>query len=192
VVRPAGALHGWAADPAQIAAGRAIVASSNGVLRRGDDYRPPSLPDSMHFELVAGPSEVAAFAARIHAGQVGATNTRDWFDMATDEDLGAIVNAAIDAKLGRNSWGTTGTLPNRRGPGGSELKGGGAGSWWGYLINADGFGYPIEQLLTQVAARVGTGTPLSSPPPTGPLSQTRWPTFYPPDSRSDRTTQTHR
>jgi hypothetical protein len=70
--------------------------------------------------------------------------------MATKEDLAAVINAAIDAKLGRTIWETTGTLPNRRGPGGSELKGGGGDSMWGYSINADGFGYRIEQKLDQL------------------------------------------
>ena len=94
----------------------------------------------------------------------------DWFDMATKEDLAVVVNAAIDAKLGRTIWETTGTLPNRRGPGGSELKGGGQDSLWGYSINADGFGYRIEQLLNQVAARVGSGN--SAPPVLTPADRT--------------------
>jgi hypothetical protein len=158
--------------PAKIAACRAIVNTSGGVLRWGGDYTAPSLPDAMHFEINADPNRVAAFANQIRTGQVGTTNTPggDWFDMATKDDLAAVVNAAIDAKLGRTIWETTGSLPNRRGPGGTELKGGGADSLWGYSINADGFGYRVEQLLTQVAARVGAGN--SAPPVLTPADRT--------------------
>lgn len=56
--------------PAQIAAVRAIVAATSGVVRWGGDYRPPSQPDAMHLEINAGSREVAALAARIRAGQV--------------------------------------------------------------------------------------------------------------------------
>lgn len=82
----------------------------------------------------------------------------DWFDMATKEELAQVINAAIDQRLGRVIWETTGSLPNRRGPDGSEIPGGGVDSVFGYAMNADGFGYRIEQMLKQVADRIGAGS----------------------------------
>ena len=86
------------------------------------------------------------------------TTEGDWFDMASIDDLRAVIRA----ELGRTVYETTQPLPNRRGPRGANLKDGGADTLFGYAMNADGFGYRVEQLLTQVAARVGAGT--SAPP----------------------------
>lgn len=74
----------------------------------------------------------------------------DWFDMATREDLAAVIRA----ELGRTIYETTQPLPNRRGPGGSNLKDAGGDTLFGYTMNADGFGYRIEQKLDQLIALV--------------------------------------
>lgn len=75
--------------------------------------------------------------------------------VASLAEVEALLNKVIDARLGRVIWETTGSLPNRRGPGGSEIKGGGSDTLWGYSINADGFGYRIERKIDELAARGG-------------------------------------
>jgi hypothetical protein len=70
--------------PAKIAACRAIVAASNGVLRWGGDYTAPSLPDAMHFEINAGPNQVAALANQIRSGFTAAPSEED--DLTPDQD----------------------------------------------------------------------------------------------------------
>lgn len=60
-------------SPAQIAAIRAIVAQSRGVLRWGGDYT--GRKDGMHLELNAGGAAVAAFADELRAGTPAAAPT---------------------------------------------------------------------------------------------------------------------
>lgn len=45
-------------------------------------------------------------------------------------------------------------LPNRRGPGGKSIAGGGSDTVFGYAINADGFGFRIEQQLADIQRRL--------------------------------------
>jgi hypothetical protein len=120
-----------------------------------------SNPHTAHFH-VSFSTVAAGFDSPRPWGIWPTTNTAasggDWFDMATREDLAAVVNAAIDARLGRTIFETTGRIDNRRGPGGAMIENGGNETLFGYAANADGFGYRIEQLLTQVASRVGAGT----------------------------------
>lgn len=56
-------------------------------------------------------------------------------------------------------------LPNRRGPDGAVIDGGGSDTCLGYAANSDGFGYRIEQLLEQIASRPGIA-------PAGPVALT--------------------
>jgi len=44
---------------------RSRLATYDGVIRWGEDYRPPSLPDGMHFEINAGAATVKRVADRI-------------------------------------------------------------------------------------------------------------------------------
>lgn len=78
----------------------------------------------------------------------------DWFDMATKDELRALLRE----ELGRTVWETTGALPNRRGPNG-EQAGKYADTLFGMALTTEGATYRVEQLLRQIAARVGAATP---------------------------------
>jgi hypothetical protein len=119
------------------------------VIRHGKDY--VGRKDPMHAELVGTPAEIKAVADDIRsATSLTSVTAKDWFSMATEDDL----RSAIRAELGRVIFETTGSLPNRRGPGGAELPGAGADSLFGYSINADGMGFRLEQAMARVEAAV--------------------------------------
>ncbi len=77
--------------------------------------------------------------------------------MATKDEIAAVVTDVVRRELGRSVWETTAALPNRRGPGGAELQNGGADTAFGYSINADGFGYRIEQIVTDIHRYLAAG-----------------------------------
>lgn len=143
----------------QMARLRALVDSYNGVLRWGGDYGTParggragSRVDEMHVEINAGPAAVKAVADRIRSGALPASTTPsgDWFDMATKDDL----KAAIREELGGVIFQTTGTLPNRRGPGGTNLPSTGGDTLWGYAMSADGAAYRIEGVVNSLRTAI--------------------------------------
>lgn len=125
------------------------------VIRHGKDF--VGRKDPMHAELVGTPAEIKAVADDIRSASSLPT-AKDWFAMATADDL----RKAIRDELGKVVFETTGTLPNRRGPGGAEQPGGGADSLFGFSINSDGFGYRAEQALARIEAAVAGDAP---PPP---------------------------
>lgn len=137
-------------NPSQRAALLALIASYGGVLRWGGSY--VGRKDEMHAEVVGTPAQVKAVADRIRGGTPApsptSNSTGDWFDMATKDDLKAALHEVLDPVI----WQTTGTLPNRRGPGGTELPGGGNDTLWGYAMSADGAAYRIEQAMSALAA----------------------------------------
>lgn len=127
------------------------------VLRHGKDYI--GRKDPMHCEVIGTPTQVRAVADRIRSGTT-TSPTKDGFDMATIDDL----RAAIKAELGQVVFETTGRLPNRRGPNGTEITGGGDDTVFGFAINSDGFGFRAEQALARIEAAIrGEETPAAPP-----------------------------
>lgn len=144
--------------PREYAALERLLGDFQGVLRHGMSFR--SRKDEMHCEVVGTPAQVKALAEAIRSHHIVPSPAprpapKDWFDMATVDDL----KAAIRGELGQVIWEITGRLPNRRGPGGAEIAGGGEDTLFGYSINADGFGYRAEQALERIEAAVRGETP---------------------------------
>jgi hypothetical protein len=77
---------------------------------------------------------------------------KDWFDMATRDELAAVIRAELAGVIRE----TTSSLPNRRGPNGAYLKGGPTDTLFGFAMNVDGIAYRIEQALAALAARPGS------------------------------------
>lgn len=92
----------------------------------------------------------AGFDSTAPWGIAAASTGGDWSDMASKEDIRAVIRE----ELGGTVWQTTTPLPNRRGPGGKEIPGGGGDTLFGMAINADGFGYRIERKLDELLALV--------------------------------------
>lgn len=99
-------------------------------------------------------ASIVGFARPAYAQAPAQLPGGDWFDMATREDLAAVLNTVIDQRLGRVIWETTGALPNRRGPNGEELPGGGADTLFGFAMSADGAAFRIEQEVRGLRAAV--------------------------------------
>jgi hypothetical protein len=96
--------------------------------------------------------DTAGYDSTAPWGIANPTNSKEEDIVASLADLERVINEAIDTRLGRVIWETTGGLPNRRGPDGSFLPGGPTNeSLWGYTMNADGAAYRIEQKLSQLA-----------------------------------------
>lgn len=75
--------------PAQIAIVHQILDEVDHVVRWGGDFR--TTPDAMHFEINADEAAVAVVAARIRE--------QEWFEMATIEDLRAVVREELEALM---------------------------------------------------------------------------------------------
>lgn len=63
----------------------------DGAIRWGGDYA--VRPDEMHFEINTHPAAVAAVAARLRS------ISKDWFDMATKQELEEVVRAVLREEL---------------------------------------------------------------------------------------------
>lgn len=70
-----------------------ILHDLGGVIRWGGDYK--NRADEMHFEVVGTPAQVAAVVKRLKAGKTPPTNKKDWFDMASKEELRAVVREEL-------------------------------------------------------------------------------------------------
>jgi D-alanyl-D-alanine carboxypeptidase-like protein len=121
---------------AQIATVRTILgaATSRGrrVVRWGGDYT--GRKDPMHFEIADGMTEAdcatALAALRAHFGRPPGVATEE-DDLTPDQDR--MLRVVYDELTKR--------LPNRRGPNGETIPGGGGDTTLGYSANADGFGF---------------------------------------------------
>jgi len=131
---PLGSQPGVNLSGRQIATVRDIVAITGGVVRWGGDYQ--GRKDPMHFEIADNRTEAecarALAALRAHFGRPDAEEDDVTF---TDQDRQML--AIVYDEL-------TKRLPNRRGPGGQTIDGGGGDTVLGYADNADGFGYRLE------------------------------------------------
>jgi D-alanyl-D-alanine carboxypeptidase len=74
----------------QVATIRNILAAVSPAVRWGGDYAMPRT-DDMHFEIHTTAANVDAVAARISTP----TQPNDWFDMATQAELSAVVSSAV-------------------------------------------------------------------------------------------------
>lgn len=67
---------------------RIINVECEGLVQWGGDYR--NTPDAMHFDIKGTKAQIAALARKIRNN-----NTKDWFDMATKEDLRDVVREEL-------------------------------------------------------------------------------------------------
>jgi hypothetical protein len=125
----------------------------------GGDYS--GARDAMHYEFMGSPADADAMTALALTELAGAPTSTDWFDMATKDELAQVVNACIDAKLGRTAWETTGALPNRRGPNGEQV-GKYSDTLFGMALTTEGNSYRIEQALAKLAATPGNAVSAGS------------------------------
>jgi hypothetical protein len=103
--------------------------------------------DHLHVELTRG-AAAALTPHRVHDVLSGG----DWLAMATMNEVRAVVRE----ELGRVIWETTGTLPNRRNPGGAQ-DGDYADTLFGYVMTAEGTAYRVEQLVRQLLGKDSSG-----------------------------------
>jgi hypothetical protein len=111
--------------------------------------------DSMHYEAMGTPAEMDAMTALALSELAGTPTSTDWFDMATKEELAQVIRDV----MGGTIWQTTGTLPNRRGPNGSQ-SGNYQDTLWGFAMSAEGAAYRIEQALAKLSTT--PGSPISA------------------------------
>jgi hypothetical protein len=131
-------------DPGQITKVREIVAAAAGVVRWGGDYT--GRKDPMHFEISNGHTEAdcahALAALRAHYGRPSA--------LQEDDDMSAETEQLIREMHGELFK----RLPNRRGPQGAEIVGGGADTLLGYAANADGSTFRASWDLARISERL--------------------------------------
>jgi hypothetical protein len=127
----------------QIATVRAIVAATKvpshprPVVRWGGDYQ--GRKDPMHFEIDDAATEAdcarALDALRARYGRTPGVHPEEDDDVSLSAEQDHMLRVVFDELTKR--------LPNRRGPGGQAIDGGGGDTVLGYSANADGFGYRL-------------------------------------------------
>jgi hypothetical protein len=167
-------------DAGQITKVREIVAAAAGVVRWGGDYT--GRKDPMHFEISNGHTEAdcahALAALRAHYGRPSA--------LQEDDDMSAETEQLIREMHGELFK----RLPNRRGPQGAEIVGGGPTLCWATPPTPTAPGSARPGTWPASVSGSTSSSPRSAPHPPPPTRQAS-PRRSPPNSPSDWGSDAH-